>query len=221
MFFSLFLGNTEHLCTAGFGAVSLWDCETGTKLSLLSTGSSITKTCGFSMSGNLVMACRKPAQSKGEKSKLIIFDIRDGSQMREKPLQALNVDLSHSDPSDECSVAVWCGLDKQIVLATERGEMQMWDLRSALSRPEPVVRKKGHDGTIKDLQVSRDQTMVISSSSDCTAKLWDAFQLEQFKVYKSDRPLNSAAIAPNKPHVSQKKKQNLDGVLLILFFIFK
>ena len=44
-------------------------------------------------------------------------------------------------------------------------------------------------------------TMFISASKDTTAKLWDMDQLENKKTYKTERPVNSAAISPNKDHV--------------------
>ena len=43
--------------------------------------------------------------------------------------------------------------------------------------------------------------MFISASKDTTAKLWDMDQLENKKTYKTERPVNSAAISPNKDHV--------------------
>ena len=44
-------------------------------------------------------------------------------------------------------------------------------------------------------------TMFISASKDTTAKLWDMDQLEYKKTYKTERPVNSASISPNKDHV--------------------
>ena len=43
--------------------------------------------------------------------------------------------------------------------------------------------------------------MFISASKDTTAKLWDMDQLEHKKTYKTERPVNSASISPNKDHV--------------------
>ena len=55
--------------------------------------------------------------------------------------------------------------------------------------------------------------MFISASKDTTAKLWDMDQLEDKKTYKTERPVNSAAISPNKDHVvlggGQVKKLHL------------
>merc|ERR1719356_330595 len=61
--------------------------------------------------------------------------------------------------------------------------------------------KTTHEKYITDLQASEDRTMFISASKDTTAKLWDMDQLENKKTYKTERPVNSAAISPNKDHV--------------------
>ena len=44
-------------------------------------------------------------------------------------------------------------------------------------------------------------TMFISASKDSTAKLWDMDTLQDKKTYKTERPVNSASISPNKDHV--------------------
>ncbi len=43
--------------------------------------------------------------------------------------------------------------------------------------------------------------MFISSSKDTTARLFDVDNLECIKCYKTERPVNSACISPNKDHV--------------------
>ena len=44
-------------------------------------------------------------------------------------------------------------------------------------------------------------TMLITSSKDTTAKLYDVDSLEVIKTYRTERPVNSAAISPIKDHV--------------------
>ena len=58
-------------------------------------------------------------------------------------------------------------------------------------------------------------TMFISASKDTTAKLWDMDQLEYKKTYKTERPVNSASISPNKDHVV------LGGGQVRFFLIYK
>ena len=61
---------------------------------------------------------------------------------------------------------------------------------------------KEHKALISDLQASSDQIMIITASKDNTAKLMDAEKLDVLKTYRTERPVNSAAISPIKDHVS-------------------
>jgi len=60
---------------------------------------------------------------------------------------------------------------------------------------------KPHNGQIMDLQANIDLTLLISSSKDTTAKLFDIETLDHLKTYTTERPVNSAAISPIKEHV--------------------
>ena len=54
---------------------------------------------------------------------------------------------------------------------------------------------------VTDLQWSPDRTYFITASKDKSAKLINATDLEVFKTYVADTPLNSASITPNKDFV--------------------
>jgi translation initiation factor 3 subunit I len=60
-----------------------------------------------------------------------------------------------------------------------------------------------HTGSINDMQMSKDGTMFITASKDNTAKLFDTDSLMCLKTYKTERPVNSAAVSPIFDHVSQ------------------
>jgi len=51
--------------------------------------------------------------------------------------------------------------------------------------------------------MSKDSTMFITASKDNTAKLFDTDSLMCLKTYKTERPVNSAAVSPIFDHVSQ------------------
>ena len=44
--------------------------------------------------------------------------------------------------------------------------------------------------------------MVITASKDNSAKLLDAEKLDVLKTFRTERPVNSAALSPIKDHVS-------------------
>lgn len=60
---------------------------------------------------------------------------------------------------------------------------------------------KEHTGLINDMQMNKDATMFITASKDHTAKLFDSESLMLLKTFKTERPVNSAAISPIHDHV--------------------
>lgn len=72
-----------------------------------------------------------------------------------------------------------------------------------------------HHATINDMQASKDGTMFITASKDNTSKLFDIDSLEVLKTYKTERPVNSAAISPNYEHVRE-----IDSLRLKYWFHF-
>lgn len=92
-----------------------------------------------------------------------------------------------------------------LILGCSNGQIQQYDVRKG----ECVNFNTAHNFNITDLQISPDQSFIISSSADKTAQLHNARTLESLKKYKyvkicffvvlnfrSGRPVNSAAISP-------------------------
>jgi len=92
---------------------------------------------------------------------------------------------------------IWNGVDDLLVTGHDNGDIVQWDVKTH----QKVKISSEHQKAISDLQLSSDRTMFISASKDTTAKLWDMDQLEYKKTYKTERPVNSASISPNKDHV--------------------
>merc|ERR1712098_224958 len=58
-----------------------------------------------------------------------------------------------------------------------------------------------HGKTITDMQTSKDGSMLITASKDCTSMLFDADELTPLKKYVTERPVNSASLSPIYDHV--------------------
>ncbi len=78
--------------------------------------------------------------------------------------------------------------------------MCQYDIRMTSQEPVNFV-TDAHKQRINDLQVSPDQTMLLSASKDQSAKLFCAHTLQHLKTYKSERPVNSASISPIRDHI--------------------
>lgn len=64
-----------------------------------------------------------------------------------------------------------------------------------------ITSVKDHTLGIQDMQMSHDGTMFVTASKDTNAKLFDSDTLACLKTYKTERPVNSAAISPIYEHV--------------------
>uniref|UniRef100_A0A8C1EIM4 Eukaryotic translation initiation factor 3 subunit I n=1 Tax=Cyprinus carpio carpio TaxID=630221 RepID=A0A8C1EIM4_CYPCA len=167
----------------------LWDCETGKQLALVETNSAV-RTCGFDFSGNIIMFSTD--KQMGYQCILNYFDLRDPQQIEDnQPYLSL--------PCNESKItsAVWGPLGEFVIAGHENGEINQYSAKSG----EILKVAKEHTKQINDIQSSVDLTMVISASKDCTAKLFDSTNLEHIKTFKTERPVNSAAISPIMDHV--------------------
>ncbi|MBW00948.1 Eukaryotic translation initiation factor 3 subunit I, partial [Eschrichtius robustus] len=106
--------------------------------------------------------------------------------------------------------AVWC-VDadwdtKHVLTGSADNSCRLWDCETGiepgpLASGEVLVTVKEHSRQINDIQLSRDMTMFVTASKDNTAKLFDSTTLEHQKTFRTERPVNSAALSPNYDHV--------------------
>uniref|UniRef100_A0AAZ3PKB9 Eukaryotic translation initiation factor 3 subunit I n=1 Tax=Oncorhynchus tshawytscha TaxID=74940 RepID=A0AAZ3PKB9_ONCTS len=93
--------------------------------------------------------------------------------------------------------AVWGPLGEFVIAGHENGEINQFSAKSG----EVLKKVKEHNKQINDIQTSVDLTMVITASKDCSSKLFDSTTLDHIKSFKTERPVNSAAISPIMDHV--------------------
>lgn len=176
-------GSADNTC-------KIWDVETGKQVHSITTKTAV-RTCGFSYSGQYFMYTTD--RTMGHPCEIHIYDVHDDARIAEsKPTITIPV----TGPKVTC--AVWSHLDDTIVTGHEDGTLYQWDIKTR----SIAMKAEKHTKDIKDIQVSTDSSMIITASKDCSAKLFDSMSLELLKTYKTDRPVNSAAISPNKLHIA-------------------
>ncbi|CAK6440885.1 unnamed protein product, partial [Pipistrellus nathusii] len=182
--------DTKHVLTGSAdNSCRLWDCETGKQLALLKTNSAV-RTCGFDFGGNIIMFSTD--KQMGYQCFVSFFDLRDPSQIdSNEPYMKI--------PCNDTKItsAVWGPLGECIIAGHESGELNQYSAKSG----EVLVNVKEHSRQINDIQLSRDMTMFVTASKDNTAKLFDSTTLEHQKTFRTERPVNSAALSPNYDHV--------------------
>ena len=169
--------------------VKVWDCETGVILSSYETKSS-ARSCNFSYCGNLINYTTD--KQMGHDPMICIHDVRKPADS--EPALSFSVD-SKSLSKPMCSL--WGALNEYLITGHDDGTICHWDIKTGVQ----MLNVRQHTAMIKDMQLSTDQTMLVTASKDKTAKLFDARMLDHMKTYKTDRPVNSAAISPIRDHV--------------------
>jgi translation initiation factor 3 subunit I len=190
--------DTKTLVSAsGDQSVKIWDVETGICQGTVEL-KNVARSIALSYSGNLCAFTTQGRLSKEQSAQnepiLHVFDMREQPKFAENGTNfVINQQLGAS-----CEACLFSHLDDTIVVGTEKGHLNLFDLRSPGDARDFSM---PHNYAIRDLQLSVDQGFIISSSADKTAQLHNAKNLEQLKKYKSSRPVNSASISPSRDHI--------------------
>lgn len=184
---------TRLITGSGDMSTKLWDVETGRALGTIPTNSA-ARTVNFSYSGN--QASYSTDKAMGHNCELFIIDVRnvDASISNQSPVLKLTMNQQQT----KITSMLWGALDETVITGHENGSMRVWDLRTA----KELYSVNDHTHVINDMQLSSDGTMLVSASKDTTAKLFDSESLMCLKTYKTERPVNSAAISPILEHVA-------------------
>ncbi|XP_052894521.1 eukaryotic translation initiation factor 3 subunit I [Anopheles moucheti] len=184
---------TRLITGAGDMNTFLWDVETGTALGKIPCNSSV-RTCNFSFSGN--QASYSTDRAMNHPCELFVIDVRniDSSISSADPV----LKLTMNEQQSKITSMLWGALDETVITGHENGSLRIWDLRAV----KELNSVNDHTASITDMQMCSDATMFVSSSKDCSAKLFDSDSLMCLKTFKTERPVNSACISPLFEHVA-------------------
>lgn len=183
--------STTFMSGAADNSLRLWDIATGVEIGNITTASSV-RTCAFSYSAN--MAAYSTDNTMGKQCEIFIIDVRepDSSIGDAHPIMRISV-----DNTPKVTSLLWGPLDNSVITGHENGEIVQWDLKQGIA----CNRVKEHMGSINDMQMSKNGVMFVTASKDSTAKLFGTEDLLLLKTYKTERPVNSAALSPILDHV--------------------
>jgi len=182
---------TRYLLTgAADNTLRYWDIGTGTQIGRVDTKSAV-RTCAFSYSGNV--AAYTTDKTMGMECEINVVDARDGASIGEAG-SILKIPVQ----GDKVTALLWDCIDEMLLTGHVNGDVSKWDMKTG-KRVELCSGEHSRD--IKDMRPSKDGTMFITACKDNTAKLFDADTLQCLKTYRTERPVNGAAISPKLDHV--------------------
>ena len=91
----------------------------------------------------------------------------------------------------------WLPLNAALLASYDNGMLRKLDPTTGAVLGE----WREHTGSVSSFAMNDEKTLLITSSHDRTAKLWDVAAMRVLKTYTADVPLNSAALSPLKEHV--------------------
>jgi translation initiation factor 3 subunit I len=91
----------------------------------------------------------------------------------------------------------WLPGNKGLLAAFESGVLRVYDPASG----ELVSEHRGHDAPISTFCFNKDKSLLLTTSHDRSAKLWDVATMTVLKTYETDTPLNGGSISPLLEHV--------------------
>lgn len=169
----------------------IWDVRTG-QIKTTFPCQNAVRSCGFSYSGNIAMYTTDT--TLGASCFIFLRDLR----LPESSDPVRQIDVTGMK-LPKITSSIWGSLEDTIITGHETGEIALWDLRKKAT--DLPVKTKPHQRQIMDLQRDKDMTCFVSASKDNTAKLFDIDTLRELKAYKTEKPVNSAAISPIKEHI--------------------
>ena len=169
----------------------LWDVKSGDVISQIETKSAV-RSCGFSYSGKSFFFSTDKAM--GQLSELRIFSLADVNKPGGSAAQPYLTIPSHDS---KVTAAIWGPLDETIITGHDNGDICKWDAKTG----DMLKKDRHHRAKIEDIQMYPDQSVFMTACRDQHAMIFNADDMEVLKDFKTERPVNSAAMSPLRDHV--------------------
>jgi len=190
--------STKLLTASADATVKLWQCQTG---ALLKTFTHRGPVRGVAWSEDNTKFATISDPFVQHNAKISIFDTAsaDYDSDDDDEIEAmLEIDVPKENSRRvQMTNISWTALNEHLLVAFDNGIVRLYNPTTGSIDEEIQV----HEKKINRLQLNRAKTLFITSSADCTAKLYDAVNLKHLKTYTTDRPVNDAVISETKDHI--------------------
>ncbi|PFH51247.1 hypothetical protein AMATHDRAFT_59551 [Amanita thiersii Skay4041] len=171
--------------------MKLWSVSTGKCLYTWELPTAV-KRVAFNEDGDQVACITE--QRMGFQSAIRVFklDKEDGTKQSEEPLHMFN------PIGSKATVCAFTLTPNIIITGHESGKVALFNVKTG---EEVDSNERAHGDVVTDMQLSKDWSYCITSSKDKSARIHDTKKLMVVKTFTTETPLNSAALAPNRPYV--------------------
>jgi len=177
---------------AADNTLRLWSVATGKCLYTWEFPTAV-KSVAFSDDDEQIVCITE--QRMGHQCTIRVFNVNregDGTNQSETPTYMFN------PIGSKATVCAFTTVPNVIVTGHESGKVALFNVKSG---EEVDNNERAHMDVVTDLQLSKDRTYFVTSSKDKTARIHDTKTLMVLKTFSTETPLNSAALAPNRPYV--------------------
>lgn len=177
---------------AADNTLRLWDIRAGKCLYKWEFPTAV-KRVAFKSDGSQIVCITE--QRMGHQCTIRVFDInREGdasNQSKEPTYKFVPI-------GSKATVCAFTPTANVIITGHESGKVALFNVKTG---EEINNNERAHSDIVTDLQMCKDGTYCITSSKDKAARIHDINVLQVIKTFTTETPLNSAALAPNRPYV--------------------
>ncbi|CAL8468537.1 g8077 [Coccomyxa elongata] len=178
------MDSTRLLTGSSDSSAKLWEVETGRCLFTFKYQAPC-RAVSFSINEHLAALSTDPFMSTTPAINIVRIS-EDPSEQSDEVVQQL------TGFSKRINRVTFTDLNGVLMSAGEDGVVRRWDLETGKVKEEAKL----HEKEIRDMQLYKDGTHMVTASVDKLVKLVDTQTLEVLKVFQTDRPANAAALSP-------------------------
>jgi translation initiation factor 3 subunit I len=185
---------SERLLTASADAsCKLWKCETGECLFTFPHKGPVRGVAWAE-------GCQKFATISDpfveHNAKIKVYDCPSEGELSDVPTLEIEIPKMGGKRVNPTNVE-WTSFNEDVLVAFENGTIVLYDPETG----EEKEHIQAHEKKINRVRFNLDKTLLITSSADCTSKLFDPVDWKHLKTYRTDRPVNDAVISMHKDHI--------------------
>jgi translation initiation factor 3 subunit I len=174
-------------------SAKLWDVQTGHELFTFKHQGVVRAVAWAEGEGAFATISDPFGQSVSASINIYEF-ARKKEEQKNDPIMKI---IDKENPKTRITKILWMPLNLALLASYEDGKIRQIDPKTGTVLGE----WKEHQSSISSMTFNHEKTLLITSSLDCTAKLWDVASMSVLKVYSGDVPFNAAAISPLREHI--------------------